>query len=491
MIHMANCPGRLVLVAGVVALLLIAHVTRADGTERDEPHTGTPPNILLIIVDDMGYGDLGCYGSRQIPTPNIDSLGTNGVRFTQAYVTAPVCAPSRAGLITGQYQQRFGFEHNISVPEFVQRDWVGLPREQKTVADHLQQIGYRTGAIGKWHLGATSDDFHPGNRGFDSFFGFLGGSHDYLLRSDTENKLLRDRTPVTGIRTPYLTDWLTMEATDFIEAGATDHDPWFLYLAYNTPHTPMQARAEDIAPFTHLDKRRRQIYCGMQKNLDDNVGRLLSALRETGQLDDTLIVFVNDNGGTPITNSGINAPLRGMKGTFLEGGIRVPMLIQWPAVLPAGSVYQPPVSTLDLLPTFLAAADVGAHVSGPAEGHALAIDGDGVNLLPYLAGERTDRPHDTLYWRIALRGAAIREGDWKLIRTPHRAPMLFNVVEDTSELRDRALDRPALVQKLMHTLHRWEATFDRNPMWISAVHWGSYNEKHYDREYLLTQPEGR
>lgn len=452
------------------------------------------PNILLIVVDDMGYGDVSVQGSKQIATPNIDRLAGAGVRFTQGYVSGTVCAPSRAGLMTGRYPNRFGFEHNLAYTDYMPDEQIALPKDEKTMADFLKAAGYRTGLVGKWHLGDSAEWHHPNARGFDFFFGMLNGNHNYFPKPD-KNHLFRQREPVTEIRVPYLTDWFTQEAMEFIETGPAAQ-PWFLFLSYNTPHTPLQAKEEDIARFAHIKDRKRRIYCAMQYCLDENIGRLMAWLQEKQMWDNTLIVFMSDNGGPCASNASVNAPLRGQKGILLEGGSRVPMFMIWPNKIPAKKTYDQPVISLDLLPTFLAAA------GGEAWPPKFAQSGnnrrnrnkakifDGVDLMPFLLGSKADQhPHDTLYWRLVLRGGAIRDGDWKLIRLPHRPSELYNLAADISETNDLAEKHPERVIDLLSKLHDWELTFESNPKWISAVHWAKHNRELYDREYLTEQPE--
>lgn len=447
------------------------------------------PNIVLVVADDMGYGDLGCYGSKQVPTPHLDSLAASGVRFAQAYVSASVCAPSRAGLLTGRYQNRFGFEHNLVSAGSAYRDEsIGIPRDEKTIGDRLEAAGYRTACIGKWHVGDNQPWHHPRARGFDLFFGMLKGHHTYFPKPE-ENRLWRNRTRVREIEAPYLTDWFTDEALRFIDAAPAG-EPWFVYLAYSTPHLPLEAKAEDLEAFAHVADPKRRTYCAMQRCLDRNVGRLVQHLEQQGLRDNTLLVFLNDNGGNCDTNAAINAPLRGQKSTLLEGGVRVPLLCSWPAVLPRDTVYEQPVISLDLMPTLLAAAGTTLEPErlGPGRNASRRIY-DGVDLLPYLRGERGDeRPHATLYWRAALRGAAIRDGDWKLLRLPHRPPELYDLATDVSELRNVASDHPDRVAALMRKLGNWEASFERAPMWLGSNRWLRQNRALYDREYTLVQP---
>ena len=456
---------KILLAASCCALILVSHAELCA-------QSATAPNILLVFTDDMGYGDLGCYGSKQIPTPNIDALAASGVLCTQAYVTAPVCAPSRAGLMSGCYPQRFGFEHNLNYRSDVDEATIGIPNERPTMARRLGELGYRNGLVGKWHLGRHPSQ-HPLERGFDSFFGMIKGHHGYFPKPE-KNALFDGREPLKTIDSPYLTDLLTDRAIEFMDRGG--EKPWFLFLSYNTPHTPMHAREDDLERFAEVKPRRRRIYCAMQHRLDQSVGRLVRALEESGQRENTLIVFLNDNGGSTDVSSALNAPLRGQKSTFLEGGIRVPCIFNWPAGLPAHGRFESPVMAFDLYSTFAAAA--GAEE--PSK------DLDGVNLLPALRGEEILAKRD-LYWRMTLRGAALREADFKLVRVPHRPAMLFDVVRDPSETRDLASEKPEEVRRLLAKLHAWECEVE-NPRWISAPRWAAYNRKLYERPYKLEQP---
>ena len=441
------------------------------------------PNILVILADDMGYGDLSCFGSRQINTPNIDSLAEAGVRCTNAYVTSSVCAPSRAGLMTGRYPNRFGFEHNIvGASEYYNYETTGLPNDEITIANRLKEAGYRTGCIGKWHLGVHLEHFHPNARGFDYYFGRFKG-HGYFPKVE-DRQIYRQDKPVDRIEIPYTTDWYTKEAIDFIGDGGSD-EPWFLYLAHDTPHTPLQAKPKDLQRFAHIENKRRRTICAMQHCLDENVGKLISHLKTTRQFESTLIVFLSDNGGvTNGANHSINAPLNGQKSTFWEGGIRVPMIYCWPNKIEAGGKYDPMVSTLDFTPTFMAAA--GKTL--PKEARKTQKRIDGVDLLPHLTGKSKSPPHTELYWRISHRGAAVRHGDWKLVRTPHRPVMLYDLSNDVSEQNNLAAEQPELANDLMKKLAKWEESFKDTPRWFSNNRWKKTNRKHYESEYVLEQP---
>ena len=444
------------------------------------------PNLIIILADDMGYGDLGCYGSRQIATPNIDALAAGGVRCTNGYVSGVVCAPSRAGLMTGRYQNRFGFEHNIvGAAEYYNADHIGLPTDEITIADRLKELGYATACVGKWHLGSR-EAMHPNSRGFDYYFGRFKG-HGYFPKV-SDQSIYRQREPVKTIDVPYTTDWYTKEAIDFIQRTPEDQ-PFFLYLAHDTPHTPLQAKQTDLAKYSHISNEKRRTICAMQHCLDENVGRLVQHLKETDRFENSLIVFFSDNGG--VTNGGehsINAPLRGKKAMFTDGGMHVPFIFSWPAGdLRSGSTYDQPFVSLDLMPTFLSAAGTPwQSLIGKERDRAY----DGVDLLPYLRGERNgEYPHETLYWRITHRGAAIRDHDWKLVRTPHRPPMLFDLSSDISEQNDLANKHPEQVAELIRKLAEWESSLKHTPRWFSNNRWMSSIFSAYEATYAIQQPE--
>src|SRR5882724_11697604 len=371
---------------------------------------GDKPNVLVIVADDLGYGDIGVHGGKDVPTPHIDALAASGVRCTNGYVSAPYCSPSRAGFLTGRYQTRFGHEFN---PHVGKEGKLGLPLDQRTIADRLRGAGYATGLVGKWHQGFDRAH-HPQSRGFDDYFGFLVGGHNYLLHKDAEaefgsayskNMIYRNRQvqKLDG----YTTDLFTDEALAFMQRHKDK--PWFLSLAYNAVHTPLEVLEKygNRVPKSVTDRERRG-YLSLLIGLDDAVGRVTAQLRKTGKDKDTLIFFFSDNGGSgrkPFLayNTGINTPLRGDKGQTLEGGIRVPYFVSWPDKLPAGKVYDLPVTALDILPT--ACAIAGAKVDA---------DLDGVNLLPFLIGENSQTPHESLFWRFGPQ-KAMRKGQWKLV----------------------------------------------------------------------------
>lgn len=455
-----------------VAVLACA-LSRAQGNAAE-----TIPNIIVLLADDLGYGELGCQGNMEIPTPHIDTIARHGVRMTAGYVSASYCSASRAGLLTGRYQTRFGHEFNpIGAKNEDPR--AGLPDSEETLADCLRRAGYATALIGKWHLGGTAA-YHPLRRGFDEFFGFLHEGHYYvpapwqnvttMLRRealpggnkgrwfsadrsliysthmgydepayDANNPILRNGQPV--IERAYLTDAFTREATSFIRR--TRDQPFFLLLAYNAVHSPLQAAEEYMDRFAHIEDIHRRVFAAMLGNMDDSVGAVLEVLRQEELEKRTIVFFLSDNGGPTRELTSSNAPLRGEKGSVYEGGIRVPFLVQWPGSLPAGKTYEYPVVSMDIFATCLALADIESSPNTL----------DGVNIMPYLTGESSGRPHEVLYWRQGRR-TAVRVHDWKLLRNPGRVEngdgwQLFDLSADIGETTDLADSHREKVSELI------------------------------------------
>ena len=412
-----------------------------------------PPNIVLLFSDDAGYADFGFNHSRHFKTPELDQLAKSGVRMSQFYVTAAVCGPSRAGLLTGRYQQRFGFEEN-NVPGYMSEsgttgDDMGLPLGIPTMADHLKKAGYRTAIFGKWHMG-NADRFHPLKRGFDEFFGFRGGARSFF--PEKEHAKMEDRLE-RGFgdfkeHEGYLTDVLADETCAFIKRNADK--PFFAFVSFNAVHTPMQADPKDKDLFPELDGKRRTL-AQMTLSLDRACGRIVQQLEDLGLAETTLIVFTNDNGGPTDASSSSNYPLSGTKANQLEGGIRVPAIFVWPGKLDAGKVYDHPASTLDLLPTFVTAAGVDTS----------EIEGlDGVDLLPFLSGKNPAPPHQKPQCKKENQGG-IRDGDWKLLRFPDRPAELYDIAKDPSEVNNLADANPELVRQLYKKLFAWELELER------------------------------
>lgn len=431
------------LVAAVLMFCSLRIATAAESARK--------PNIIVIVSDDHGYAEIGVQGCQDVPTPRIDSLAKNGVRCTNGYVSCPVCSPTRAGLMTGRYQQRFGHEFNPG-PALAADATFGLPLTETTLAERLKSLGYATGMVGKWHLGYRPE-FYPTKRGFDEFFGFLGGAHPYLGERRDGNPIMRGTTPVE--EKEYLTDAFGREAVAFIEKHKAE--PFFLYLAFNAVHNPLEATEKYLQRFPSLSGKRRT-FAAMLSALDDNVGRVLDKLRELKLEENTLIFFVADNGGPTPNTTSRNDPLRGTKGQVYEGGIRVPFLVQWKGQLPAGKVYEQPVIALDIFPTAVAAA--GGNI-------APEWKLDGVNLLPYLKGEKMGVPHAALFWRFGEQ-YAVRQGDWKLLKTPRGTkPELYNLAEDIGEKSDLAEKYPDQVKQLSDVYNAWNAQL-QPPRWGRA-----------------------
>jgi arylsulfatase A-like enzyme len=416
------------------------------------PAFAAKPNVLLIVADDLGYNDVGFQGGKEIPTPNLDELAAQSLRCTNGYVSHPFCSPTRAGILTGRYQHRFGHENN---PAWLPEDTIaGLPLTETTFPQVMKQAGYTTGAVGKWHLGAHPQ-FHPNRRGFDEYFGALGGGHQYFPgdKGGVEYTIPLNRNGQEEAHTKYLTEQFGDEAAAFVGRHAGEEKPWMLYLAFNAPHTPLQAPSKWLGQFAHISDKNRQIYAAMVAALDEAVGQVLKKLEETKQRENTMIFFVSDNGGPNLaaksgSNFTDNTPLRGAKGAVYEGGMRVPFLVSWPAMIQPG-VYEPPVIALDFLPTSLAAAN---------EAGLTPKNLDGVNLLPFVCGERTSTPHDTLFWRSGGPGGnnAVRRGHWKLVRLGQAEPELYDLGTDIGETKNLAAAHPEIVQDLVSAIAEWE-----------------------------------
>jgi arylsulfatase A-like enzyme len=400
------------------------------------------PNILVIVSDDQGYADAGFQGSRQAVTPHLDALAESGVRCTSGYVTFPVCSPSRAGMLTGRYQARFGHENNPVYDPLDDKE--GLPLTEKLLPQYFQETGYRTAWVGKWHLGA-SPVFVPWKRGFDESFGFIGGGHRFIGWQPNDRQytlpLIRGGGNINDVP-PHLTLALGDEAAGFIRRNKDK--PWMLYLPFNAPHTPHEPTAERMEKFAQIKDPERRKYLAQLSLLDDAIGSVTSALSVSGQRERTMIFFFSDNGGP--AGAPDNTPLRGTKGTLFEGGVRVPFLVSWPAKLPAGVDFMHPVSSVDILATTLAAASI-----------AMPTDKryDSVNLIPYLAGEVKTPPHERLLWHTNKPSLAIREGKWKLIRIGKNAPELYDLASDISESKNIAADNPEITTRLIATLEEW------------------------------------
>jgi arylsulfatase A-like enzyme len=399
----------------------------------------TQPNLVIFYADDLGWGELGCQGDAEIPTPHIDSLAKNGIRFTNGYVAATYCSPSRAGLMTGRYPTRFGHEFN-SVANVT-----GLRLDQTTLATRLKTLGYATAAIGKWHLGG-GPEYRPTRRGFDEFFGTLANTPFFHPTNFVDSRVSNDVRAMTD-PTFYTTDAYAERALDWMTKNASK--PYFLYLPFNAQHAPLQAPKKYLERFPKITDEKRQLFAAMMAAMDDAIGRVLAQVRAMGQEENTIFFFISDNGGPTSSTTSKNGPLRGFKMTTYEGGPRIPYLMQWKGKIPAGKTYDFPVMNLDVLPTAITAAGGKVDPSWKL---------DGVDLLPYLTGANAARPHPTLYWRYGPQWA-IRHGDMKLVVSKGGSgqPELYNLAADIGESKDLASAQPAKVKELQALWDKWSA----------------------------------
>ncbi|HZZ44940.1 MAG TPA: sulfatase-like hydrolase/transferase [Tepidisphaeraceae bacterium] len=433
----------------MAVFFLLSLTTLSSAQPTSQP---SHPNIILILADDLGYADIGVQAVEpDVKTPHIDSIAHDGVRFTTAYVSCPVCSPSRAGILTGRYQERFGHESN-PVAAFDQK-W-GLPLNQTLLSNEFHRINYATGALGKWHEGDTQP-YWPLQRGFDEFFGFAGGMHAYFNANRTAaqdgfNVIRRGNDPVT--EKEYLTDAITREALSFIDRHQSQ--PFFLYVAYNAPHVPQQAPPRYLKRFSDITDPKRKIMLAMLAAEDDGVGDILSKLHDTHLENNTLVIFLSDNGGPTAENASRNAPFRGFKGQVWEGGLRVPFMAKWPGHIPAGKTIDQPVISLDLFPTFLAAA-------GATPDPKLQLDG--VNILPLLEGKPQPNIHPTLYWRFEPQWA-IRDGHYKLETARDHVTRLYDLSKDPTETTDLFTAKPDIAQSLKTKYDKWASQL-MAPLW--------------------------
>ncbi len=442
-----------------ITLLALASVlpARAAGTR--------PPNVIILLVDDLGYHDLGFQGSTEVKSPNIDKLAAGGVIFTDAHVSASVCSPSRAGLITGRYQQRFGHEAN-SPPT-----GLGMSTTETTMGNAFQKIGYKTAAIGKWHLG-NDDARYPTRRGFDEFWGLREGHRSYFYKPKADDrpgslKAIEHNGKPLKFK-GYLTDWLGDTAVDFI--ADNKEKPFFLYLSFTAPHEPIEAKPEDLEILKTTNQYHAMIYA-----VDRAVGKLVAKLEADGLMENTIIWFLSDNGG--INQAASNIPLAGKKGTLFEGGMRVPFVLHWQGRVPAGKRESRTVSSLDILPTSLLAAGGKLPTDRPL---------DGVNLLPFLTGKNTAAPHPAFFWR-RTNIAASREGPWKLIRVRDLGEALYNLDDDLGEKHNLVKSNPEKAATLRKALETWETQLIP-PLWEEGARWDKWRKDYHQALFEGRQP---
>ena len=395
------------------------------------------PNIIIFLADDAGYADFGFMGSEDLQTPNIDNIAMQGVKFTDFHVTGSVCAPSRAGLMTGRYQHRFGAEYNYSSKE------EGVPVSEQMIAELLKSHGYKTAAYGKWHLGEIPE-YHPNKRGFDEFYGFIGGHRSYFANPHYDDSTRNTAMQYNGRFTTfdgYLTDDLGNKATDFIKRNK--ENPFFIYLAYNAVHTPMQATDEDLGMF---ENHPRQTLAAMTWAMDRSVGNVMNTLKDEGILDNTLVIFLSDNGGPTGSNTSSNMPLKGVKGTEFEGGHRVACAMMWKGEISPGSEYSKLTSALDFFPSIAEAANIQQEPENKL---------DGVSLWPYINGDINTPPHDKLFWRINPWKAA-RFDSLKLVVADTFGTGLYNLNQDIAESINVASNSQKTVDSIKNAIFEWE-----------------------------------
>lgn len=470
---------RVIWVTGLFLLVIILAFKKKSTQEL--ANKNDRPNIIIILTDDQGYGDVGFNGCTDIPTPNIDRMAKNGVVFTSGYVSYSVCAPSRAGLLTGRYQDRFGYSRNPLYRPFDAN--IGLPLTEQTLPELLQQSGYNTMAIGKWHLG-VHENFRPWKRGFNEFFGFLGGGHRYfpgeydIQHQDSAiNEAQSYRTKLVKANTvveekEYLTDALSREAVSFIERNK--EQPFFLYMAYNAPHAPLQASPKYLNRFENIKDLKRKTYAAMVSAVDDGVGSILGKLDQLQLTENTLVIFLSDNGGPESDNGSDNGLLKGGKSTLWEGGIRVPFAIQWPRQIKPDTRYDQPVISLDVFATIAANVREAASPKNQL---------DGVNLLPYLQGTKQGSPHEYLFWRQydQKNYAVIHQSGFKEVIIKDSAFYLYNLKTDMGEKLN--VDDRKMISGLEQQRKKWEAKT------IAPLFYGLNQEEKYNEENKLKQKQ--
>lgn len=501
-----------------VALLMVKYWLHKDyapsrevswqaGPAEPSPQAGgqrRPPNVVLIVADDLGFNDITHYGGGiaggKVPTPHIDSIAAQGVDFRNGYSGNATCAPSRAAMMTGRYPTRFGFEFTPTPKQFMKvvtgmapaeqllkpmyyadreadlipYEDMGLPTQEISLAKLLKGAGYHTVHLGKWHLG-DSPQFRPYSHGFDESLSHLHGASMFLpIKHPDVVNAMQDFDPIDKFlwasepwavrfmdgepfQPPrYMTDYLTDEAVKVV--AANKHRPFFMYLAYNAPHTPLQATREDYDALSFIPDHTMRVYAAMIRSLDRNIGRVLQSLKDQGLDDNTLVIFTSDNGGAHYVGiEGLNSPYRGWKATFFEGGIHVPFFMRWPGTIKPGSGVTAPVSHFDIFATAAAAAGQQLPADRPM---------DGVNLLPFIKGEAAGRPHEMLFWRTDNYLTA-RQGDWKLqVSELPKKDWLFNLAADPTEKANLAAKEPERVAAMKAQLLAWNQT-QRKPMWPS------------------------
>lgn len=443
---------------GISLILLVLHISSCKNN-AESLSSSDKPNILLILADDAGYADFGFMGCKDIATPNIDKIANDGIVFTDAHVSATVCSPSRAGILTGRYQQRFGHECNLEPYQSQAFD-----TSEVTLAEALRGAGYKTSIFGKWHLGDKPHQ-HPLNNGFDYFYGFIAGGRSYFpcpvqdkagdLRAISEN---HTHKRFEG----YLTDVLADKAIRYIHDSVRNNNPFFMYLSFNAPHTPMHAKQEDL---DNIDPNHpRPVYAAMVSALDKAVGRVIQELKQKDLYNNTIIYFLSDNGGAHNNNSSV-VPLKGWKGNQYEGGSRVPFVLCWKERLTQNARFNGLTSSLDIYKTSIDAAGILKTPGKPL---------DGVNLIPYLENVKQRMPHTELFWRKD-KMATIRSDSFKLINLNDSISVLYNLAKDLGEAKNLFETYPIVSGRLLNRLRTWSGEL-AEPLWIEPEDWNFVTE---------------
>lgn len=450
------------------------------------------PNILLILCDDLGYADVGFNGSKDIKTPSLDALAKQGTIFSSAYVAHSFCGPSRASLMTGRYAHKIGAQYNLP-PNNQKNDTSGVTVNEKFISSVLKDAGYHTGLVGKWHLGET-EKYHPNNRGFDDFYGFLGGGHSYFPEKFKAEYNRLKNAGNKGIwdylhplehngkevdENEYITDALSRESVRFINDASKTKKPFFLFLSYNAPHTPLEAKEEDLKLFENIKDQKRKTYAAMVYAVDRGVDRIVKSLKENGQFNNTLIIFLSDNGGR--TDQGANNfPLKDGKGSACEGGFRVPMFFHWPKVVPAGKTFDHPVSALDFYPTF-------ANLAGAKLPANKLLDGKNI-WNDFLAG-KSSRNNENIFVLIHKGGfndVGIRNNNWKALKTGNQPWKLFDMSIDLGEKNDVGNKHPETLKKLIQGAENWSKS-NVEPLWFhdiaAGLKWQETNMPNYNKTF--------
>ncbi len=424
---------------------------------------GEKPNVIVVLLDDLGSSDIGFSGSYDIPTPNIDRIAEQGVACSNAYISAPYSGPSRCGIMTGRYQQRFGAEGNSEATELGVEQKQGVLESEVLLSNIMKEQGYATCAIGKWHLG-DHYDLLPNQRGFDYFYGFSSGSFNFWGTPDPKNPLLHvqeNGRVIPASEQTYLTDDFTQKTVDFIEQSTKSEAPFFIYLAYNAPHAPLQVTEKYLKRTQHIANAERSVYAAMILAVDDGIGRIWNTLEKNHIDDNTMIIFLSDNGGVGNPGRATNVPGRAFKGNMFDGGIKTPFAIYWKGHLQPGLTYDKTISALDIFPTVAKAAGFD-----PADNKNSL---DGVDLMPYLTNHIKSAPHDKLFWRVC--GGleyAMRQGDYKLVKTHYDDNyQLYNLRKDPIEMTNLASAMPDLVTQMATEYMKWDSEM-MQPRWEDA-----------------------